>query len=823
LSRRTAATTVNRSESSASERATRPDARRLGFTPREHLAALAIFAAVTVAFFFPLLQGDTFSDVDRRQRQVYPWAAFQEDRRAPLHFDHDDSFHPWQVFTSRELRDGEIPLWNPYSFAGHPFLANGQNGTLYPPRLAFAYLVSPARVHDFLLATHFFFAGVAMFLLLGLLRRSFPAALLGGIAWMTNSFALSWQALDHYVVIEVWLPVGVLLAHLAVGRRSWPAALGLALVGGLLFLGGNVLFVELALVAIYGYGLALVLSTLRRERSAFAGGLARLATAAVLSVGLAAVVILPTLALSGDSSRVSLTFDELEEFALDWSSLVHVFTPPPDPFANDPYHQNLFAGTAVAVLALVGLFRRNVAAVFAAALGVLVVLFMTHTPVTFVVAHVLPGFDNFKPLSRAAFLLVFALVVLAAFGLDRVLGWLASPRGVALQRRLPAWAAGRPLRVALVALLAGSVLFQAERWSGLVMLHQPHRAELLYPETPLIRYLQQQPEGRFLQTQMSFRGSTSMVHRLPSASGYESLLPRRTQTFWRVVGEGLRLRELETEPLRFAYHPELELTELRPGLLARAGVAHVVTPPPDPQLNWYRLPDGEVVFREPGYFNPENPYDTGRRRERNSELYERFGRFDPAWEGDPSSFPPEGLRLRYDEGDGRVFSVAEAVPRAYVVGGCVAVDEPLAALERFVSAGTSSRRVILERPFLVRAGLDCAGADAGQPRAAEVVEESTDSLVVEADAAGDAWLVVNDSWDDDWRVAVDGRDAELVPANYAFRAVRIPAGTHTVRFTYEPTTFRFGAILSLASLATLAGGFVVLAWRRQARRRVSSR
>ena len=38
----------------------------------------------------------------------------------------------WKRFAVNSLQAGEIPLWNPYLFAGAPFLANGQHGMLYP-------------------------------------------------------------------------------------------------------------------------------------------------------------------------------------------------------------------------------------------------------------------------------------------------------------------------------------------------------------------------------------------------------------------------------------------------------------------------------------------------------------------------------------------------------------------------------------------------------------------------------------------------------------------------------------------------------------------
>jgi membrane protein YfhO len=805
--------------------------RWFGFSLRQHALALVVFAAITVGFFHPIFQGETISEVGAYQQGSYPWKLVMPGERrleVPL-ADHVETFYPWQVFMGRELRQGDVPLWNPYSFGGAPFFANGQNGVLYPPRLALAHTTSPWRVHDVLLASHMFLAGVAMLLLLGFVGLSFPAALVGGIAWMLNTFALTWQALEHYTAIEVWLPVCVLLAHAMVRRRSWPAAFGLVLAAGVLVAGANILFAELALVAALGYAVALAVVAGVRDRAGIGGAAARIATTLVLVAGLTAVFTLPTFRLATEGARVSLDYGELAEYAMPRDVLLNIFKLPKFNH-SDPYHVDLFAGTAVGLLAIVGLVSRQALARFATVLGVLVILFMLRTPVTYVVAQVLPGMSSFKPLARAAFLLQFSLAVLAAYGTQTVLGFLVDPRrrrlvwtplaagmivGVVADRvmvhvsssgrlagglgfvlalalvpltalvvaqagRDGSWIgrsttavrarmAGRVdvAAVVLVGLVAASIVGQEWLWARQVMTHQPTEARLLFPRTPLIERLEQRQGERVLPTDWALHGSTAMVYPLLSAGGYESLLPQRVQDFWRVLGDRVPPRSLERQPMVNGYNPAYRLERLRPALLARAGIASVASPPIDV---------------------------TGAR-------------------------VPEGLDLRYSGGDGRIFDVAGALPRSYVVGDCVEAATPLAALERFVSpAFSAGDAVVLERESLRKSGMSCAGGRSGPAGAAVVRDDAPDSAQVSFYAVRPGWLVLGDSWDEGWEASIDGRDVEVLPANYALRALRVPAGSHEVRFTYRPASFRVGAAVSAAFLLVAVSGLAISLLVRRRRR-----
>jgi uncharacterized membrane protein YfhO len=50
-----------------------------------------------------------------------------------------------------------------------------------------------------------------------------------------------------------------------------------------------------------------------------------------------------------------------------------------------------------------------------------------------------------------------------------------------------------------------------------------------------------------------------------------------------------------------------------------------------------------------------------------------------------------------------------------------------------------------------------------------------------------------------WRAKVDGREARIFPADYAFRAVFVPAGRHEISFWYQPVSFRTGVYVSISA------------------------
>lgn len=548
--------------------------------------ALIILGCVTYSFFYPIFDGYTLSDVARRQNQVYPWAHRKTERPGTVHFDQADTFYPWQVFINQALRSGEFPLWNPYSFAGHPFFANGQNGLLYFPRTYLSIVATPTRVHDWLLLSHMLLGGLMMFLLLSDVRLTFGASLFGSLAWMTNSFMLSWMALEHYVVIHAWLPLAMLLIRRAARRRSWPAAIGAGVILGLMFLGGNILFVELTFAALGLCSIYLVARQLRKHRKSVAGIGARrllsytllLMIPAIVCAGLIAVQFLPTWEIVASIDRAPLTYTELVKWRLDWSDLKYFFLEPqpmawsPLGVAEDPYHRMLFLGTPTAVLALIGFWRKNPLVSFWRWVAVFILLVALGTPLTWVAYKIVPGFAHLKPLGRVLFLFNFSAAVLAAFGMD----WLLKDLPGLIRLKLEGswdvlW------RFTASAALTVIVALQLAAVGGWVMGFQTDDPELLYPETDLTQKLPRNDSTRILALHPAFYGSAHMALGLQNAGGYDSLLPSRTSKLWRVM-QGSTPTSAAGPGTASAFATTFTLGS-RIDLLPRVGVTHLVTAP----------------------------------------------------------------------------------------------------------------------------------------------------------------------------------------------------------------------------------------------------
>lgn len=104
---------------------------------------------------------------------------------------------------------------------------------------------------------------------------------------------------------------------------------------------------------------------------------------------------------------------------------------------------------------------------------------------------------------------------------------------------------------------------------------------------------------------------------------------------------------------------------------------------------------------------------------------------------------------------------------------------------------------------------DPAPATAGQdPGPVNFNEYAPRDIQFTAEAKTDAVLLLNDKYDPNWKVTVDGQPAPLLRCNYIMRGVYLKPGTHKVEFTFSPP---MGTLyISLFAIAVALGLLVML-------------
>jgi hypothetical protein len=171
--------------------------------------------------------------------------------------------------------------------------------------------------------------------------------------------------------------------------------------------------------------------------------------------------------------------------------------------------------------------------------------------------------------------------------------------------------------------------------------------------------------------------------------------------------------------------------------------------------------------------------------------------------------PWPGAELVYANDVAALYRLPDALGRAWVVPAArqVSPDEILTALTdpNFDPAAETLLEVPISHPQSPILNLQSLALQDGPNRV---------TIRAALDAPG--YLVLADIRYPGWRATVDGEPAELLRANYAFRAVQLETGEHTVEMIYRPTSVLVGGALSLAALAVIAAG-LVWARRREAR------
>ncbi|MFN2183062.1 MAG: YfhO family protein, partial [Anaerolineae bacterium] len=127
-----------------------------------------------------------------------------------------------------------------------------------------------------------------------------------------------------------------------------------------------------------------------------------------------------------------------------------------------------------------------------------------------------------------------------------------------------------------------------------------------------------------------------------------------------------------------------------------------------------------------------------------------------------------------------------ALPRAFVVHRAIVASDHNDAWARIHQPDFDpATTVVLEGGV----PLDLAP---GAQASVEVARYDPNALEIEVNSEADGYLFLSDPFYPGWRAELDGEPVPILRANYAFRAVAVPAGSHSVTMAFRSGSWYAG-------------------------------
>lgn len=712
--------------------------------------------------------------------------AAPADRQSLVEGDFSGQFVAFAAYQAERLGAGEIPLWNPYNLGGHPFLADTQSAVFYPPRLISVALVnvaggaSPGSVYDALQKEMMAHTLLASLLMYAYVRRltagraySVAAGLVSGVIFAYGGYLTGYPQLQLAVMeAGIWLPLALLGMHEAMRRPRteyrWFMLAGLAL--ALSLLAGHPQTSLFFMYVTLAY-LAWQVFTTRCRWTVFLLG-----AGVMLGIGggLAAVQLWPGLEYLGLTSRGALTFDARGNGFPVYDFLQMVF---PGVFSQ---WSPLYMSVIGLLLAVYGARRGGPAARFwMIVAGIAALLSLGQGTIVYdALYNLAPGFTLFRGQERAGYVFAAALAVLAGLG---VIALLEDSAQRAVWRRF-GWIVFALLTIVTAVVAQAFVLWLAANVDG--ELFRKVATALLMAGLAFIALgvVRRSVERRLAASAalivglavfdlFSFARSSPNLEPVPA---WERLPESSTVQAIRADMDGI-FRVDGFRGVRENYGALYGVMDIR-------GISPL------------RLERVEALLNLPN----------------RARVWEVFAvRYVPTEDREL----PAPSRVVKRDGDVRLHRLTAPRPFARLV--YTAWIEPDDAAARGIlnePAFASDTSVILNR------APDFTLPNEPQTGTARITAFAPESITVEVETPAPGILDLALVYYPGWRATLDGAPVEILRADTAFSAVGVPAGRHTLQFTFAPETYRAGALLSLITLVGCGVIFAILSiWVRSGR------
>lgn len=743
-------------------------------------------------------------------------------------WDSKNHFYPMFRFLADALRHGEIPLWNPYHFAGHPSVADPQSLLFTPSMVLFALVAPDASMQwfDAVILAHLAFGGLCV---LGICRRwrwHPTGAVLTALIFMLGGAASSRLQHTGMIISYSFFPAAFWCLHIALERRSYRFAVVFGVFAALMALGRDQVAYLLCMV-LAG---RLIFAALQ-SGSPFAYLHARLGVLSVAALIIGAILFVPallTMQFLGDSNRPGIAFGVAAAGSLAPVNLITLFVPN---FFGSLDHLYDYWGPDYTTMTRADWTDRAVDYLFVGTLPV--ILFVWH------------GLGAGRLFSRGIrfFLIIFCAALLYSLGrytpvFSLAFDWIP---GVSLYRRPAdatfilnlalAFGAGYMLHRYVVDGLP-SLLSSSPRWLGLGVAAATALGVAVLIGAGLAFSLR---EGRVL-TSLGQLGLSSAIALAGTAILF-TLRDRRRRAlaaglFVLVSGGEILWRNaaspLNAEPVdRYSVYAKMRPGDAAGLAMLRRDIANKTPDGDHPRVEILGLPGpwqnasmmlklentvGYNPLRIDGYERAVGPGDNagdpnlrhfpGTFRGYKCHLASLLGLeyliLDRPLTHLPRHVPRPMATLIYSSDTMYIYKLGNAAPRAYFAPEIKTVDSEQVLNDHVFPDFDRSHEALIDQASvanLKEVGERVSDASFNAPVEApdsstvEISKYSDNAVTIDVNADKAGIVVLHDLFYPGWEARVDGEPRPILKANILFRGVEVPPGRHRIEFDFRPLSF----------------------------------
>ena len=766
------------------------------------ILSCAVMIALTVLLFWQFfLKGNIPIPTSYMLSWYQPWKSVYTADGVSL-LSHkpvvDDAFrhlYPLRVIASDMIKKGQLPLWNPYNGSGTPLLAIMHPGYLTPFGIFFLFL-SPTIAWTFYIMLQPLVLGISTYWYGKTLKLSERASLFSAFVLVLSGFAIVRLEYGEFLYVLTGLPLLLGIVERKKANSHDKSIIGIPFLVFFMMISGQPHMIVYTLLVFAAY----TILRLGFFNALYLGGLS------VVGIGMSAIQLLPSLELYKLSTinQETSTFI-FDRFLLPISHLLTIVIP--NYFGNQAtynyfgphdYTETIaYVGSIPVSLALLAWwkYKRHPVVKF----FVFVAIIATLSTIQWVGARVLfslpiPVLSSDVP-SRVFVLTTFSIAILSGFGFAiwekltpkelRLFAGIAIASmgviGIATTLfyllHVPCPTVHIPqcrlvsVRTSSIEILVLFIFLVASIWIPRAKTNL-YTARLWLPLMIIIG-IGLYNAGKFLpfSPKDTVFSNVDVITALQKVSGLDRYFS---------IGEGEMRTNVTSifglysplyfDPLHIRRYSEL--VSFANTADKRLGVTRS-----DILLVSDASPNAEVAVRRERFMDlTSTRYLVGKKE----ELAQGTGS-QVVWEGD----------------SWRILTRASSLPRMYMVYKKEVIPDDDHILSRlFDPQFDIANTVIVE----IDAQESVTLSKLPESSTISNIRYTGNRIEANVTTSHAGFLVLTDTWYPGWKAFVDGKETPIMRANYTFRAILVPRGSHTVRFSYEPQSVVIGATLSLISL-----------------------